>query len=102
MKKKDYIKRKKYKEYYIMRKNPEKFIPHNEFYCYVFGINKRYRVCPFLIDSELEKHLKCFRNSKVKHDCYTFDCLSARCSLTGHWILDYIKHCKINECVEEG
>lgn len=95
-----YLKRIKYKKYNILRKTPEKYIPFNMFYCYgqlPNKYNKKYNHnCPFLIDDNLDYHLKCFRNKTIKHE-YCLEDFSAKCSLTGNWVFDYCKHCGINE-----
>ena len=92
--------RDKYKKYNNMRKNPQKYIPFHQFYCYgVFQNNcdkKFNHNCPFLIDDKLDYHLQCFRN-KLTKDRYMMEEFSAKCGLTGKWIFDYIKHCGINE-----
>lgn len=95
-----YLKRLKYKRYNRLRKTPEEYIPFNMFYCYgqlPNKYNKKYNHnCTFLIDDNLEYHLKCFRN-KITKDKYCMEEFSAKCSLTGEWIFDYCKHCGINE-----
>lgn len=92
--------REKYKKYNIMRKTPSKYIPFNMFYCYGQLPSNRDKKhnnnCPFLVDDNLEYHLKCFR-SKITKDKYMLEEFSAKCSLTGEWIFDYCKHCGINE-----
>lgn len=98
------LNRNKYKIYNKLRKNPEKNIPLNMFYCYgsknTFNSLSKYSTCNFLRNKNLDSHLKKFRKIKIDTE-YCFEEMSAKCSLTGHWIFDYCKHCDIKTNTEE-